>query len=55
MVVLNSYILNKKFGVNKLTHTGYREYIANYLITTSMDSSLLLCKTPQLSIENPEV
>ena len=46
MVVLNSYILNKKFGVNKLTHTGYREYIANYLITTSMDSSLLLCKTP---------
>ena len=29
MLVLNSYILNKKFGVNKLTHTGYRKYIAN--------------------------
>ena len=54
MVVLNSYILNKKFGVNKLTHTGYRKYIANYLITMSMDSSLLLPKTPQSTIENPE-
>ena len=55
MVVLNSYILNKKFGVNKLTHTGYREYIANCLITTSINSSLLLHKTPQLYIENPEM
>ena len=55
MVVLNSYILNKKFGVNKLTHTLYREYIANYLITTSIDFSLLLCKTPKLCIKNPEM
>ena len=55
MVVLNSYILNKKYSENKLTHTGYREYIANYVIATSVDSSLLLRKTPQLSIDNPEI
>ena len=48
MVVLSSYILNKKYDVNKLTHTGY-------LIATSINSSLLLCKTPQLSIDNPEI
>ena len=39
MVTLNSYILNKKYGVTKLSHTAYREYIANYLITTSLDQA----------------
>ena len=53
-VVLNSYILNKKFGVTQLTHTGYREYIAKYLITTSIDSSLLMRKTVPQAIENSE-
>ena len=54
MVVLNSYILNKKFGVTQLTHTGYRGYIAKYLITTSIDSSLIIRKTVPQSIENSE-
>ena len=53
-VVFNSYILNKKFGVTQLTHTGYRECIAKYLITTSIDSSLLLRKTVPQSLDNSE-
>ena len=32
MLVLNAYILNKKFGEKKLSHSDYREYIAGYLI-----------------------
>ena len=37
MVILNSYILNKKYGVKKMTHSLYREYIAKYLLTTSLE------------------
>ena len=29
------YILNKKFGERKLSHSDYREYIAEYLISQS--------------------
>ena len=36
MVVLKFYILNRKYGDGKMTHTCYREYIANYLISTSV-------------------
>ena len=54
-VVLNSYILNKKFGVIQLIHTRYREYIAKYLITTSVDSAVLTRKTIPLAIQNSEV
>ena len=32
MLVLNAYILNKKFGERKLSHSDYREYIAEYLL-----------------------
>ena len=32
MLVLNAYILNKKFGSKKLSHSDYCEYIAEYLI-----------------------
>ena len=32
MLVLNAYILNKKFGERKLSHSDYREYIAEYTI-----------------------
>ena len=35
MLVLNAYILNKKFGERKLSHSNYREYIAEYLIHQS--------------------
>ena len=35
MLVLNAYILNKKFGDRKLSHSDYREYIAEYLICLS--------------------
>ena len=35
MLVLNAYILNKKFGERKLSHSDYREYIAEYLIHQS--------------------
>ena len=35
MLVLNVYILNKKFGERKLSNSDYREYIAEYLICQS--------------------
>ena len=35
MVILNSYLLNKKFGRQKLRKHDYIEYIANYLVETS--------------------
>ena len=34
MVILNSYLLNKKFGKCKLRKHDYIEYIANYLVET---------------------
>ena len=37
MVVFNSYIMNKEYGVKKMTHSCYREYIAKYLLTTSLE------------------
>ena len=36
MTLLNSYILNCKYGDKKLSHAAYREYIASHLITTSL-------------------
>ena len=36
MATLNAHLLNKKYGNQKISHTGYREYIADYLITTSV-------------------
>ena len=34
MVILNSYLLNKKFGKRKLRKHDYIEYIANYMAET---------------------
>ena len=34
MVILNAYILNRKYGNKKMSHSAYREYIAQYLITS---------------------
>ena len=36
MILLNAYILNKKYGNNKLSHDDYMHHIASYLIETSM-------------------
>jgi hypothetical protein len=32
MIVANAYALNRKFGVNKLNHNNFREYLAEYLL-----------------------
>ena len=52
MVVLNSYILNKKYGVRKMTHSCYREYIAKYLLTTSLESATCTKKKIPIPIDN---
>ena len=39
MVILNLYILNKKYGVKKMRHSDYREFIAKYLLTTSLETA----------------
>ena len=41
MVILNSYLLNKKYGRKKLHKHDYIEYIANYLVKIA--SSTLTC------------
>ena len=52
MVVLNSYILNKKYGVKKMTHSSYREYIARYLLTTSLETANCTKKKIPVPIDN---
>ena len=37
MVVLNSYILNKKFGKKKMCKEYYVEYLANWLVDSSVE------------------
>ena len=49
MILLNSYILNKKFGTQKLTHEEYMEYIANYLLNEGLQGSTC---APQRTIRN---
>ena len=49
MILLNSYILNKKYGDKKLKHEEYMEYIGNYLLDTSLEDSTC---TPQRAIYN---
>ena len=39
MLIMNAYILNKKFGKTKLTHVEYREYIAKYLLKGASQES----------------
>ena len=52
MVVLNAFILNKKYGTQKMSHSAYREFIANYLITTSLENATCLRKKPPTPIDN---
>ena len=35
MCIMNAYILNKKFGSQKLTHTEYRIYLAQYFLESA--------------------
>ena len=54
MATLNAHILNKKYGVQKMSHCAYREYIAKYLITTSVESATCLKKKPSIEIDNSQ-
>ena len=45
MVVLNVFILNKKYGTQKMSHSSDGEYISNYLITTSLENVTCLRKS----------
>lgn len=40
MLILNAYILNKKFGTRKMNHSEYREHLAAYLIKKATGSFL---------------
>ena len=55
MVTLNAHLLNKKYGNRKLSHSGYREYIANYLIATSIETTTCLKKKPSIEIDNTQL
>ena len=44
MVVLNAFILNKKYGTQQMSHSSYRDYIFNYLITTFLENVTCLRK-----------
>ena len=39
MTILNSYILNRKYGEQNMSHTAFREYLANHMITTSLPTA----------------
>ena len=54
MATLNAYILNRKYGRKKLSHSGYREYIANYLLTTSLGTATCLKKKQPVNIDNTQ-
>ena len=53
MAVLNSFILNRKCGMKKMSHSSYREFIANYLTTSLQDATCTKKKLPQ-PIDNTE-
>ncbi|MCG8622400.1 MAG: transposase [Proteobacteria bacterium] len=55
MATLNAYILNRKYGNNKLSHTAYRERIASYLITTSVETATCLKKKPSIDLDNTQL
>ena len=52
MVILNLYILNKKYGVKKMRHSSYREFIAKYLLTTSLETATCTKKKIPVPINN---
>ena len=44
MLILNSYLLNKKFGKRKMSKHDYIEHIANYLVESSLQTITTLPK-----------
>ena len=54
MIILNAYILNWKYGTKKMSHLAYREYIAHYLIATSLEMATCTKKKPPVPIDNTE-
>ena len=57
MVLLNAYILNKEYGSMKLSHSKYMEYIANYMIHSSLDTTTcvpspnyIMCRPSQIRL-----
>ena len=54
MVILNAYILNRKYGNKKMAHSAYREYIVQYLITTLLGTVTCTKRKPPFSIANTE-
>ena len=54
IVILNAFILSKKYGTQKMSHSSYWEFIANYLITTSLENVTCLRKRPHTPIDNTE-
>ena len=44
MVILNAYLLNKKFGKKKMSKHDYIEYIANYLVEISVEGTTCIPK-----------
>ena len=44
MVILNAYLLNKKFGKKKMSKHDYIEYIANYLVEISVEGATCIPK-----------
>ena len=44
MVILNAYLLNKKFGKKKMSKHDYIEYIANYLVEISVEGATCILK-----------
>ena len=52
MVILNSYILNKKYSIKKMRHSSYREYIAKYLLTTSLTTATYTKNKIPVPIDN---
>ena len=44
MVILNAYLLNKKYGKKKMPKHDYIEYIANYLVEVSVEGATFIPK-----------
>ena len=52
MVILNAYILNRKYGNKKMSHSTYREYIEQYLITMSLETAACMKRKPPVPIDH---
>ena len=55
MIILNAYILNRKYGTEKMSHSAYREYIVHYLTTTSLETATCTKRKLPVAIDNTEM